>query len=157
MSSTFSNNKSHLLSNTPTPPTTTKHWSQTIHETVLSSNDPDHCLQLSIGGGSENGQFIFINESVSILRSKPFLSIVKGSKIDVEEILLDVDQQSVAGATLDDVEQLIKRNSVNGKSILLRTVKSGNLHISPVIGRYLVPDRISLTREPTFNIREKNY
>ena len=132
MSSTFSATKSRILSNPTTltsSNTTTivpiKHWSQACHETVLSSNDQHHSLQLSLAGGAENGEFVYLNESVSILKNKPFLTIIKGSKIDCEEILLDIDQHSVAGCTLTDVERLIEQRSANGRSIQLQTVKSG--------------------------------
>ena len=131
MTSTFSTNKAPLasepsLSTFPVPPPLpVKHWSQTCHDTILSSNDPQRSLQLSLAGGAENGRFIYLNESVSILRSKPLLTIVKGSKIDADELVLEIDRQSIAGCTLADVELLVERFSSAGKQIQLKTIKSG--------------------------------
>ena len=131
MTSTFSTNKARLSSDPPIstspvpPPLPVKHWSQTCHDTILSSNDAQRSLQLSLAGGAENGQFIYLNESVSILKSKPLLTISKGSKIDVDELVLEIDRQSIAGCTLADVELLVERFSSAGKQIQLKTIKSG--------------------------------
>lgn len=103
-----------------------KHWSQTCHETILSSNDKNHPIQLNLQGGADNGQFVYLNESISLLKNnQTTFTIVKGGKIDLEEILLEIDQRKVAGCTLADVHALIETLSLNGKQLKLKTVKSG--------------------------------
>ena len=101
------------------------HWLQSSHETVLSSNDHHQPIQLALGGGAENGQFIYVNESISLLKTKAFLNIVKGSKVDNDEIVVELDQHQISGCTLVDVQLLVERFSSNGRQIKLKTIKSG--------------------------------
>lgn len=131
MTSTFNTIKSrhsptHLHSKSP-PPLPNKHWSQTIHETVLLSNDKNHSIQLPLAGGADSGEFIYLDDSISILKNKTSTNIVKGGKIDVGEIILEIDQQRIAGCTLTDAQLLIETLSLNGKQIKLKTVKTGML------------------------------
>jgi hypothetical protein len=128
MSSTFNTNRHHFQfdsSVSTPPPLPVKHWSQTCHDTILSSDHTQYSLQLPLAGGAENGRFVYVNESVSILKTKAFVNIIKGSKIDSEEIILELDHHPIAGCTLADVEQLVERCSANGKHMQLKTVKSG--------------------------------
>jgi len=129
MTSTFNTTKSRLspnnLTSSPPPPLPVKHWSQTCHETILLSNDNNHLIQLPLAGGADNGQFIYFNESISILKNKTSTNIIKGGKIDVDEIILEIDQHQIAGCTLADVQVLIQTLSTNGKQIKLKTVKTG--------------------------------
>lgn len=114
---------SHLALTSPPP---IKHWSQTCHETILSSNDQNQSIQLHLAGGADNGQFVYLNESISLLKTNQHsFTIYKGGKIDFDEILLEIDQHKVAGCTLADVQVLIQTLSINGKQIKLKTVKSG--------------------------------
>jgi hypothetical protein len=103
-----------------------KHWSQTCHETILSSNDNNHSMKLNLAGGADNGQFVYLNESISLLKNnQTSFVILKGGKIDFDEIILEIDQHKIAGCTLADVQALIETLSINGKQIKLKTVKSG--------------------------------
>ena len=122
----------HLDSDSPpthlalTSPPPIKHWSQTCHETILSSNDHHHPIRLNLSGGADNGQFVYLNEAISLLKSNQTLfAIIKGGKIEFDEILLEVDQHKIAGCTLADVHKLIETFSSNGKQIKLKSVKSG--------------------------------
>jgi len=113
----------HLALTSPPP---IKHWSQTCHETILSSNDNNHPIQLNLSGGADNGQFVYLNESISLLKNtQTSFIILKGGKIDYDEIILEIDQHKIAGCTLADVQALIETLSINGKQIKLKTVKSG--------------------------------
>ncbi|CAF3013359.1 unnamed protein product [Rotaria sp. Silwood2] len=129
MTSTFNTTKPHLspthlaLSSPPILPI--KHWSQTCHETILVSNDNNHTIQLPLEGGSDNGQFVYFNDSISLLKNKTETNILKGGKIDFDEIVLEIDQHYIAGYTLADVQLLIETLSTNGKQIKLKTVRSG--------------------------------
>ncbi|CAF2317474.1 unnamed protein product [Rotaria sp. Silwood2] len=115
---------SHLALTSPPP---IKHWYQTCHETILSSNGNNQSIQFNLSGGADNGQFIYFNESISLLKSnQTSFIIVKGGKIDLDEIILEIDQHKVAGCTLADVKLLIETLSINGKQIKLKTVKSGS-------------------------------
>lgn len=103
-----------------------KHWSQTCHETILSSNDNNQSIKLNLSGGADNGQFAYLNESISLLKNnQTSFVILKGGKIDYDEILLEIDQHKIAGCTLADVQALIETLSINVKQIKLKTVKSG--------------------------------
>jgi hypothetical protein len=119
MTSTFSTSKIRQS------PLTIKHWSETIHETVLCSNDTNRSIQLPLGGGADSGEFIYFNDSISILKNKTPTNIIKGGKIDLDEIILEVDQHRTAGCTLADVQYLVETLSANGKQIKLKTVKTG--------------------------------
>lgn len=131
MTSTFNTIKSRLspthVHSTSPPPLPNKHWSQTIHETILLSNDKHQSIQLPLAGGSDNGEFIYFNESISILKNKTSTNIIKGGKIDREEIIFEIDQHRIAGCTLTDAQLLIETLSLNGKQIKLKTVKTGML------------------------------
>lgn len=114
---------SHLALTSPPP---VQHWSQTCHDTVLSSTNNHQPIQLNLAGGADGGLFVYLNESISLLKNHPsLLTIVKGGKIDLNEILLEIDQHKIAGCTLADVQILIQTLSINGKQIKLKTVKSG--------------------------------
>ncbi|CAF0809334.1 unnamed protein product [Rotaria sp. Silwood1] len=114
---------SHLALTSPPP---IKHWCQTCHETILSSNGNNQSIQLNLSGGADNGQFVYFNEPISLLKNnQTSFIILKGGKIDLEEIILEIDQHKVAGCTLADVKLLVETLSINGKQIKLKTVKSG--------------------------------
>jgi hypothetical protein len=111
-----------------------KHWSQTCHETILLSNDNNHAIKLNLSGGADNGQFVYLNESISLLKNnQTSFHILKGGKIDFDEIILEIDQRQIAGCTLADVQILIETLSINGKQIKLKTVKSGIYKFSFII------------------------
>jgi hypothetical protein len=113
----------HLALSSPPPIT---HWSQTCHETLLSLNDNHHSIKLNLSGGADNGQFVYLNESISLLKNnQTSFMILKGGKIDFDEIILEIDQRKVAGCTLADVQFLIETLSINSKQIKLKTIKSG--------------------------------
>ena len=87
MTTTFNTPKTRLSPTTTTHGIVTsslslplKHWSQTCHETILISNDPNQPIELSLGGGAENGEFIYLNESISILKNKTPTNVIKGGK-----------------------------------------------------------------------------
>lgn len=116
----------HLALSSPPP---TAHWSHTCHETILSLNETHPSIKLNLSGGADNGQFVALNESISLLRNQPTsFHIVKGGKVDFDEILLEVDQHKLAGYTLADVHALLETLSINNKQIKLKTVKSGMLN-----------------------------
>jgi hypothetical protein len=128
MTSTFNTTKSRLSPTHVTltsPPLPTKHWSQTLHETILLSNHNNQTIQLPLAGGADNGQFVYLYESISLLKNKSSASIVKGGKVDSEEIIIEIDQHRIAGCTLADAHLLIETLSTNGKQIKLKTVKTG--------------------------------
>jgi hypothetical protein len=113
----------HLALSSPPP---IKHWTQTCHETILTSNDSNHSINLNLSGGADNGQFVYLNEPISLLKSnQTSFTIIKGGKIDLDEIILEIDQRKVAGSTLADVQSLIETLSINNKQIKLQTAKSG--------------------------------
>ena len=113
----------HLALTSPPP---LKHWSLTCHETVLSSHDPHQSVHLNLSGGADNGQFVYFNQSISLLKNnKSSVNILKGSKIDLDEIIVEIEQHKIAGCTLADVQLLIESLSSNGKQLKLQTVKAG--------------------------------
>lgn len=130
MTSTFNTTKTrlsptHHLALTSVPPLPIKHWSDTCHDTILLSNDSKQSIQLPLTGGAENGQFIYLYESISLLKNSTSTIIIKGGKIDSDEIILAIDQHQISGCTLADVKLRIETLSINGQQIKLKTVKSG--------------------------------
>ena len=134
MTTTFNATNQPVKSSLPPPASVPpiKHWSQTYHETILSSNDSRESIRLPLDGGAENGQLIFLNQSISLLKNQTSINIIKGGKIDRDEIILEIDQHRIAGCTLEDCRIVIEALSKNGKQIRLKTVKNGmsmtNLH-----------------------------
>ncbi|CAF4044194.1 unnamed protein product [Rotaria magnacalcarata] len=126
---------SHLALTSPPP---IKHWYQTCHETILASNGNNHSIQLNLAGGADNGQFVYFNELISLLKNnQTSFIILKGGKIDIDEIILEIDQHKVAGCTLADVKLVIETLSINGKQIKLQTVKSGIMFLLIFISTYI--------------------
>lgn len=143
MTSTFVTAKPRLsptsLALTSPPLLPAKHWSQTCQETILISNDTNHSIQLPLAGGADNGEFVYFIESMSLLNNKTSTTILKGGKIDMDEIILEIDHYKVVGYTLADVRLLIETLSTNGKQIKLKTVRSGmyvflsNVHMDDLL------------------------
>ena len=107
-----------------------KHWSHTCHETALSSNDSNYSIHLNLAGGADNWQFVYFNESLSALKNnKSTATILKGGKIDLDEIIVEIEQHHVGGCTLADVQYLIEMLTKNGKAMRLKTVKSGTVRV----------------------------
>ncbi|GFR06679.1 membrane-associated guanylate kinase, WW and PDZ domain-containing protein 1 [Trichonephila clavata] len=91
------------------------HWSKAVFESFLTSTSDD-TLDLTIEGGSDNGQFPFIGYVPATNRS-----VSKG------DILLEIQGQKIAGYTQRDVVNLLKHYMRNGNSVPVKAVKSGYL------------------------------
>lgn len=89
------------------------------------SNDPTELIQLPLAGGAENGEFIYFNEPISFLKNQTSTNLIKGGKIETNEIVLEFDHQRIAGCTLNDIRTLTETLSNSGKQIQLKTVKNG--------------------------------
>ena len=123
-----------------TSPSQTKHWSQKMHESIVSSQVIDQfCSNLfysKICGGSDNGQFIYfdstfksstssndethINGETNIKNVIPMLS----GKLYPNEIILEIQGQKISGFTLYDVLNCLKQLTQAYDTITFRTVKS---------------------------------
>ncbi|XP_055937343.1 membrane-associated guanylate kinase, WW and PDZ domain-containing protein 1-like isoform X2 [Argiope bruennichi] len=91
------------------------HWSKAVYESFFTSSSDD-TLDLTIEGGSDNGQFPFIGYVPATNRS-----ISKG------DILLEVQGQKIVGYTQRDVLNLLKHYMRNGNSVPVKAVKAGYL------------------------------
>ncbi|XP_069101308.1 membrane-associated guanylate kinase, WW and PDZ domain-containing protein 1-like isoform X8 [Argopecten irradians] len=97
-----------------------KHWSQRIQETVVSAV-PEEGLGVTITGGADNGQFCCISDI-----SHDQLTYHSG-RLHVDEILLEIQGQKIAGYTLRDATIWLKQVSQNGAPVMIKTVKIGML------------------------------
>ena len=73
-------------------------------------------FNLHLEGGAEYGEFIYIGD---ILQEK--IKLKKG-KVHVDEIVLEIDREPVAGYTQSDMIDFVKKA---GDVVSLRTVKQG--------------------------------
>lgn len=92
-----------------------KHWSQCVREIILCKNDGS--FNLKIDGGAENGEFVYIGG----LKEKRVK--YKKGKLHVDDILLEVNGNSVAGFTRPDFLTLINKDGKD--AVNLRVVKPG--------------------------------
>lgn len=93
-----------------------KHWSNSVREIVLCKNDGS--FNLKIDGGAENGEFIYIG---GIKEKK--VKYKKG-KFHVDDIVLEVNGNSVAGFTRPDFLTLINKDGRD--AVNMRVVKPGS-------------------------------
>ncbi len=101
-----------------------KHWSQKVHESTLIVSNLDlveDTLLTKLNGGSDNGQFIFLDAS---LNTHLFKYYNNSSRLEPYEIILEIEKQKVSGYTLFDVLSLIKQLCKLSQTITFRTVTS---------------------------------
>lgn len=96
-------------------PRKTKHWSNRVKETAVSRAS-NGAFNVHLEGGAEYGEFIYIGE---VLQEK--IKVKKG-KLHVDDIVLEIDNEPVAGYTQSDVIDFVKKA---GEIITFRTVKQG--------------------------------
>lgn len=73
-------------------------------------------FNVHLEGGAEYGEFIYIGD---IFQEK--IKIKKG-KLHLDDIVLEIDNEPVAGYTQSDIVDFVKKA---GETITLRTVKQG--------------------------------
>lgn len=118
----------------------TKHWSQKKHESSISSQSIEKSKFLSkLRGGSDSGQFIYIDASLvtansnlpidssmgQLIDSNSMVQMVSG-KILPGEIILEIQGKRISGYTLYDVVSWLKQLAKSYQAITLRTVKSSS-------------------------------
>ncbi|KAK3750152.1 hypothetical protein QZH41_004562 [Actinostola sp. cb2023] len=92
-----------------------KHWSHNVREIILCKADGS--FNLKIDGGAENGEFVYVG---GIKEKK--VKYKKG-KLHVNDIVLEVNANAVAGFTRPDFLTLINKDGKD--AVVLRTVKPG--------------------------------
>lgn len=95
-----------------------KHWCQRIQEAVVSSNAEGE-FGITLGGGADNGQFCVIANL-----KLPQLTFHNG-KLFVDDIILEIQGQKIAGYTLRDATVWLKQVGNNGNPVMVKTVKIG--------------------------------
>ena len=89
-----------------------RHWSKNVRDVSLVHEG----LQLRVDGGAENGEFLY----VGALPSEK-IRYRKG-RFRVGDILIEVNEQTVVGLTLQD---LMNRINKAGKKIYFKVVQPG--------------------------------
>ena len=92
-----------------------KHWAQRVREVVVGRSS-NGSFNVCIEGGAENGEF------GNIGNFKPDKVKYKQGKLHVSDIILEVNDVTIAGYTLPDVVTLIKKT---GEVLRMRVVKPG--------------------------------
>lgn len=95
-----------------------RHWSQCINETVVSTGQEDG-LGVTLSGGADNGQFVWIDTI-----REDHLTYHSG-KLHIDDILLEIQGQKVAGYTLKDANFWLKQVSQNGAPVMIKSIKIG--------------------------------
>ena len=108
-------------------PTSSNHWSQKKHESVidvsqLSQLELEKYLLSKLNGGSDNGQFVYYNNAQDNAQSMKSVNLkyLTASRILDGEILLEVEDNRVSGYTLYDVVDLVLKLYRTQKSIRFR-------------------------------------
>ena len=99
-----------------------KHWSQYVHEIVVSPTD-DGSPNFTIRGGAENGLFPYVAD----IRSDRIL--LRSGKLHTDDIVVEVNGHKLPGFTLWDIEALLVHIGQN--PLHIRTVKPGKFQINP--------------------------
>lgn len=89
-----------------------------LRETVLTACN-DGALNLNIHGGSDIGQFTYIND---IVQNK--INYVSGKLIE-DDVILEIQGQKVAGYTQRDVVAWLNHCCRNGNPVTLKTIDVG--------------------------------
>lgn len=112
-----------------------KHWSDRVHESIVSRNQNGN-LNLIIDGGSQNSQFPYfcgVKQDKVIYHSLVLFTIISivvlikikkncSGKVYEGEVLLEINDESVAGLTINDLNQLIEKSK---DPVRFKTVKEG--------------------------------
>lgn len=110
-------------------PKQSKHWSQKVHESLLSCESIQSSgLIEHICGGSDSGQFIHFDSEL------PPVDVLAG-KILADEIILEIEGQKLSGYTLYDVKSWIRQLASTYPQLTLRSVKAALL--APNLRAYL--------------------
>lgn len=91
------------------------HWTSRVNECSLS-RDPGGDLKVPLRGGAENGEFAYIGPV------SEDLVVYKSGKLTEGELLLEVENLSISGLPLYDIQTVIK--NCKG-SVRLKTVRQG--------------------------------
>ncbi|XP_013779275.2 membrane-associated guanylate kinase, WW and PDZ domain-containing protein 1-like isoform X2 [Limulus polyphemus] len=97
-----------------------QHWSQTVYESLVGTG-PDGILNLSIEGGSDNGEFAFIGPL-----DQDRVTYIDGF-VEEGDIVLEVQGQKVAGYTQRDVVAWLNHCCRNGNPVSIKAAKAGYL------------------------------
>ncbi|XP_056000646.1 membrane-associated guanylate kinase, WW and PDZ domain-containing protein 1-like isoform X15 [Ostrea edulis] len=97
-----------------------KHWSQRVNETVVSTS-PEDGLGITLSGGADNGQFVWI-ETI-----KADQLTYHSGKLYIDDLILEIQGQKIAGYTLRDANIWLKQVSQNGAPVMIKSIKIGLL------------------------------
>ena len=95
-----------------------RHWSQRVQESIISTG-PEGVLSLTVKGGADIGQFIYISDL------KHDRINYHSGKLHADEIILEVQGQQVSGFTYKDFLNWLSQASRNGEPVMIKTVKIG--------------------------------
>ena len=98
----------------------TRHWSHTVREILLTLSSADGLRNLAVTGGADSGEFCWIND---IKQSNAIL--YHSGQLQSEDIIVDVQGQRVIGYTLVDLLEWIKLVSKNGNPFMVKAVPGG--------------------------------
>jgi len=98
-----------------------QHWSNAVQE-VLVSQTGDRPNAVIVCGGAENGQFCWIGDVMA-----DGVKYHHDGRLRINDVLLEVQGQCVAGYTLGDVVEWMTVAGRNNGPVLYKTVISGLL------------------------------
>ena len=96
------------------------HWSKYAHEAIIKTC-PDGTLNLSVEGGSDNGEFAYLGHV-----NLRLVSLIKG-ELEKGEIILEIQGQKLAGYTQRDVVSWLNHCCRNGNPVNLQLAPQGKL------------------------------
>jgi len=102
-----------------------QHWSFLVSETTLAFS-PDcspHESPLSVTGGSEYGEFCLVGKDIK--HSRLIYHSGPSTRLQPEDIILEVQGVKVAGFTSSDLQEHILKSARNSNPVLIKTARSG--------------------------------
>ena len=132
-----------------------KHWSQQMHESVVSSQVIEQFYS-KISGGSDNGQFPYFDSSLKTISPSASISSTENDeckhvipmlsgKIFADEIILEIQGQKISGYTLYDVISCLKKMATTYDTITFCTVKTAsqsNTCLQSSLQNEVMPNRL---------------
>lgn len=104
------------------------YWSQYIHDATLLVTSPDlieDTVLTKLCGGSDNGQFVYLDPDPSRYHQQPFKYHTNStSRLEPGEIVLEIEGQKISGYTLFDVLSLIKQVCQMQSTVTFKAVRS---------------------------------
>nr|XP_018903603.1 PREDICTED: membrane-associated guanylate kinase, WW and PDZ domain-containing protein 1-like isoform X2 [Bemisia tabaci] len=104
------------------------HWCNNLNTVVIAAS-PNRSLSFSVAGGSDNGEFVYVQD-VTVGK----INVINGT-LKKGDIILEIEGQKIAGYTLNDTTAWLNHCTLTSEQVTLKTVPAGS--ITPDLCQFL--------------------